>query len=113
MFTLRAHCKTAVALAETARKIRAIGYTAFQLSGLGPIPDDEVVRIMQGEGLRICATHEPSPMILDEPEKGVERLQRSGCQGFIVEQDSTPGNPFDSIRQSFDYIKANLVSELE
>ena len=50
MFTLRAHCKTAVALAETARKIRAIGYTAVQLSGLGPIPDDEVVRIMQGRG---------------------------------------------------------------
>jgi hypothetical protein len=33
-----------------------------------------------------------------------------GCAWFIVEQDTCPGDPFDSLRQSFDYIKANLVT---
>lgn len=36
--------------------------------------------------------------------------QASGCRWFIVEQDVCPGNPFVSIKQSFDYIAANLGS---
>ena len=40
----------------------------------------------------------------------IASAQESGCQWFIVEQDSTPGDPFDSLQMSFDYIKANLVS---
>src|SRR5690606_552701 len=67
-------------LARSARKVRDIGYTAVQISGLGPIPDDEIVRIMSGEGLTICATHEPSATILNEPERAIERLQRLGCK---------------------------------
>jgi sugar phosphate isomerase/epimerase len=35
---------------------------------------------MQGEGLKICATHEPSNQVLDEPQKVVERLQRLDCK---------------------------------
>lgn len=80
LYTVRDFCKTAPELAETARKIRAIGYPAVQLSGLGPIPDAEVVAIMRGEGLAICATHEPSQEILDQPEKCIARLQRLGCK---------------------------------
>ncbi len=40
----------------------------------------------------------------------IASAEESGCQWFIVEQDSTPGDPFDSLKISFDYIKANLVS---
>jgi sugar phosphate isomerase/epimerase len=39
----------------------------------------------------------------------IAAAEASGCEWFIVEQDSCPGNPFDSVKQSFDYIKANLV----
>jgi sugar phosphate isomerase/epimerase len=45
----------------------------------------------------------PFARIIAEAEAG-------GCDWFIVEQDSCPGDPFVSIRQSFDYIKANLAS---
>jgi sugar phosphate isomerase/epimerase len=34
----------------------------------------------------------------------------SGTEWFIVEQDTTPGDPFDSVKQSLDYIRANLAS---
>ena len=40
----------------------------------------------------------------------IAAAERSGCQWFIVEQDVCPGDPVDSLRQSFEYIKANLVS---
>lgn len=80
LYTVRDYCGTAVDLAITAKKIRAIGYTAVQLSGLGPIADGEIVTIMQGEGLAICATHEPAQEILDRPEKAIDRLHRLGCK---------------------------------
>lgn len=45
----------------------------------------------------------PFKRIIAEAEKG-------GCSWFIVEQDSCPGNPFESLRISFEHIKAHLVS---
>jgi sugar phosphate isomerase/epimerase len=33
----------------------------------------------------------------------------AGMKYFFVEQDKTPGSPFDSISKSIAYIKANLV----
>ena len=80
LYTLREQCQTSAALADSARKVREIGYRAVQVSAIGPIPDDEVVRIMTGEGLVICATHEPAPQILAEPEAAIERVLRLGCK---------------------------------
>ncbi len=40
----------------------------------------------------------------------VQAAEKSGCQYYIVEQDSCPGDPFDSIKISFDYICENLVT---
>ncbi len=40
----------------------------------------------------------------------VKAADEGGCKWFIVEQDVCPGDPFDSIKISFDYIKNNLVS---
>jgi sugar phosphate isomerase/epimerase len=42
------------------------------------------------------------PKIIDEAEKG-------GTDWFIVEQDTTPGDPFDSLRQSFAYLAGAFV----
>ena len=80
LYTVRDFCQNAAALAATARKIRAIGYEAVQLSGIGPVAVPEIVRIMAGEGLTICATHEPSAVILDEPERAIDTLQQLGCR---------------------------------
>jgi sugar phosphate isomerase/epimerase len=79
LYTVRDHCRTSPELAATAAKLRAIGYAAVQVSGIGPITENEIVAIMRGEGLTICATHEPSATILDEPDKVIDRLGRLGC----------------------------------
>lgn len=39
----------------------------------------------------------------------IATAEASGCQWFIVEQDTCPGDPFDSIEMSFRYIYDNLV----
>ena len=33
----------------------------------------------------------------------------AGCEWFIVEQDSCPGDPFDSLKASYEFIKTHLA----
>lgn len=39
----------------------------------------------------------------------LSHADKAGLKYFFVEQDKTPGDPFNSINQSFNYIKKNLV----
>lgn len=79
LYTLRDHCKTAADFAKTAKKVREIGYQAVQVSGVGPIPEAEIVAILRGEGLTLCATHEPALKILNETDAVIERLHKLGA----------------------------------
>jgi len=80
LYTLRDFCKTASDYADTLKKVRAMGYQAIQISKVGPIPPAELRSIAEGEGLVICATHEPALTILNEPAKVVERLAALGTK---------------------------------
>jgi sugar phosphate isomerase/epimerase len=40
----------------------------------------------------------------------VAAAANAGCEWYIVEQDTCKGDPFDSLKISFQYIKANLIS---
>ena len=33
----------------------------------------------------------------------------AGCKWFLVEQDTCPGNPFDSLKKSYDFVQGHLV----
>jgi sugar phosphate isomerase/epimerase len=39
----------------------------------------------------------------------IAAAEESGCEWYIVEQDTCPGDPFDSLATSFDYIQQNLT----
>ncbi len=80
LFTVRDFCASASDLAETARRLRAIGYQAVQHTWSCPVPPEEVAAIMAGEGLTICATHEHAEILLSEPERAVAALQKIGCR---------------------------------
>lgn len=80
LYTVRDHTKTATELAATFRKLRRIGYEAAQLSAIGPIPEEDVAKMMADEGLICCSTHEHGQSILDEPRQIVERLSKYGCR---------------------------------
>jgi len=43
-------------------------------------------------------------------KKIVAAAADGGCQWYIVEQDRCDGDPFDSLKMSFDYIRDNLCS---
>lgn len=80
LYTLRDFIRTPGDIAATLKKVAGIGYRAVQVSGMGPIDEAELVAICNGEGLTICATHEPGDVILKSPEKVVERLSKLGCK---------------------------------
>jgi sugar phosphate isomerase/epimerase len=80
LYTLRDYTKTPADIRHTLKKVRAIGYEAVQASGMGAIDDAELVEILRGEGLTLCATHEGSDFIRQEPEKVSAKLTRLGCK---------------------------------
>jgi sugar phosphate isomerase/epimerase len=92
-YTIRAHCQTAPEFAESMRRVRQIGYPAVQISGIGPIESAEVRRICDGEGLAICATHEPGATIVNDPQAVVDRLGTLGCRFTAYPY---PHIPYDS-----------------
>jgi sugar phosphate isomerase/epimerase len=57
LYTLRDHCKTIHDIAETCRKVAAIGYTSVQISAFGPVDPDDVARVMQDNQLTVASTH--------------------------------------------------------
>jgi sugar phosphate isomerase/epimerase len=84
LYTLRDHLKTPDDIARTLKRVREIGYEAVQVSGMGPIAEAELKKILDAEGLVCCATHEPTKTILEEPQAVIERLQQLDCRYTAV-----------------------------
>ena len=82
LFTLRDHCQDAVSFAESMKRVRAVGYQAVQVSGVGVKDPAEIAKILSGEGLTCCATHEGN--VLDDAAAVVERLQTLSCRYAAV-----------------------------
>jgi sugar phosphate isomerase/epimerase len=80
LYTVRDACQDGTGLAATIRRIREIGFQAVQVSGIGPVPYPEVRAICEGEGVTICATHEPSAVLRENPAEAVARLKELGCR---------------------------------
>ncbi|SDU06053.1 Sugar phosphate isomerase/epimerase [Verrucomicrobium sp. GAS474] len=80
LYTLRDFLKTPADIAETLRKVAAIGYQAVQVSGMGPIAEEELNALLEKNGLVCCATHENGDLIRAEPAKIVDRLRKLNCK---------------------------------
>lgn len=80
LYTLRNHIQTPADIAASLKRVRQIGYQAVQVSGMGPIAEAELSRMLAGEGLVCCATHEAGARILDETPAVIARLQNLNCR---------------------------------
>ena len=95
LYTVRDFAKTPSDIAQTLKKIRAIGYQAVEVSGIGPIAEDALAALLKKEGLTCCATHEPGNVILNEPQRVVECLKKLGCR--ITAYPWPDGVKFDTV----------------
>lgn len=79
LYTLREFLKTPAEIEASLKKVKAIGYPAVQVSGLGPIPEADLAKMLADIGLICCATHEGGEAILNNPQAVITRLQTLGC----------------------------------
>lgn len=79
LYTIREYVKTPEAIDESFRKIREIGYTTVQASGLGPIPADELAAIARSHGLKIVLTHTPYARFTEDLDGVIKDHHTLGC----------------------------------
>jgi sugar phosphate isomerase/epimerase len=79
LYTLRDYAKTAEDLAVTLRKVKAIGYEAIQVSGIGPIDPEVVKQLADENGLKICATHVSFDRLKNDFDKLVAEHKLWNC----------------------------------
>ena len=86
MYTVRDHTKSGSELAESLRKIRAIGYEAVQLSAVGAMsgetPEVDAAaarRMLDDHGLKCIATHRSWDQLRFHADAEIEYHQILGC----------------------------------
>ena len=91
LYSLRNHCKTLEDTVQTLAKVKAIGYTAVQLSGIAPMNDDPdgLAQAIRESGLNACCTHVSFEALLNDTDTmiarhqawGVKHVATGGCPG--------------------------------
>lgn len=84
LYTLRNYTKTPADIAQTLKKVKALGYDAVQLSALGPIDPAELKRILDAEGLVVCATHVSYERLRDDTAAVVDEHHLWNCQHVAI-----------------------------
>lgn len=85
LYTIREYTKTAAELAASLKRVREIGYTAVQVSAIGPIPDGEVKAIVDDLGLTICNTHvRPSEALWNNLDAVIAQHRAWGCRHVAI-----------------------------
>ena len=90
LYTVRDFTKTPADIAQTLTKVKRLGYDAVQCSALGPIETAELKRMVDGEGLSICATHTDYEQMRFEPESVIDEHRLLGCKYVAI--SSIPGS---------------------
>lgn len=84
LYTVREFTQTAAGFAASLQKVRAIGYTAVQVSAIGPIPNEEVKAIVDDAGLTICNTHTSQDLLWNDLDAVIEQHRLWNCQHVAI-----------------------------
>ncbi|MBN2643679.1 MAG: sugar phosphate isomerase/epimerase [Victivallales bacterium] len=80
MYSFRDFISTPEAFADTVSKLKKMGYDAIQLSGsIAPMPEKELRRILDGEGIVAPTAHESAAKIIDDTDSVIEHLLNLEC----------------------------------
>ncbi len=84
LYTVRDFTNTPAEIATTMKKVKQLGYDAVQCSALGTIDAHELKRIVDGEGLTICATHTDYDRMRDEPQAVIDEHNLWDCKHAAI-----------------------------
>lgn len=81
MYTLRDYTNTAEELDATLKRVREIGYTTIQASGIkAALPVEELKAIADSHGLKIVLTHIPYSQFVNELDTVIKEHHTMGCE---------------------------------
>lgn len=80
LYTLRDYLKTPEDIAATLKKVKQIGYNAVQVSGIGPIGNEELRELCDREELTICATHVGYGDLMNHMDAVIEKHRVWDCR---------------------------------
>ena len=80
LYTVRDYCKTPADIAETLKKIAAIGYKLVQVSGLGPISGEELAAACKDAGVAAVGSHIAYGDWIDKYDEKLAFLRAIGCK---------------------------------
>jgi len=80
LYTLRNYTKTIPQIQDTLKKVGEIGYTAVQLSALGPVDPRDLARVVAKSGLTVAATHTGWSRFQKELDQVIEEHRMVGCR---------------------------------
>jgi sugar phosphate isomerase/epimerase len=84
MYTVRDFTKTVEGFSDSVAKISAIGYTAAQVSSIGPIPAADVKKICDDHGIKIVNTHVAWPRLQEDIAAVIEEHHLWQCKHVAV-----------------------------
>lgn len=84
LYTVRQFTQTLDGLADSLRKIRAMGYQAVQVSGIGPIPDQDVKRILDDTQLAVCITHTAYERLWHQTDEVIAQHKLWNCPNVAI-----------------------------
>lgn len=79
LYSIRGHCADEAGLDASLAKVKAAGYPAVQVSGIGPIPPQAVKRLLDKHGLTCCACHERPADLRSDFAAAVRKLKTLDC----------------------------------
>lgn len=79
LYSVRGFCADEAGLDASLAKVKAAGYPAVQVSGIGPIPPHAIRRLLDKHGLACCACHERLAELRTDFAAALGRLRTLGC----------------------------------
>jgi len=84
LYTVRDYTKTTEDFRASIKKVADIGYTAVQVSGIGPIPHEDVKAITDEFGLTICITHVGFDYLQNDTKTAIAQHKLWNCPNVAV-----------------------------
>ena len=113
MYTLHEHLKTPEEIKIGFEKIAAMGYKCAQVSGLGPIDNVDLIKILKDTGICCAATHVPLDMMKDT-QRCVDHHHELGCKytalgGFFPQENQYDPQLWIDFAKEYNDIVAKLA----
>ena len=84
LYTIREYTRTLEDFDNSMKKVAKIGYTAVQVSGIGPIPHKEVKAVTDNYGLKICITHVGFDYLQNDIKAAIAQHKLWDCPNIAI-----------------------------